>query len=290
MLKRKSQIFCIAVGAIVCLFLSTDVLAEPEVIDIGGCEFTAEGPIVTTDCADPPCAVFQYTISNCSKSQFALALPDPETYCGEVEEGRWWEVLSASESDVFWPPTGGGDSDTKWYEEDDSMRVIEITKNVTSFYMVTTANVAAHPTPVLLKKGHKLYYGTTLGPSCTPPPPPPPAVAVSGVSTSTPEGCVLTVEQTSTGPLYSAYCPETDGSMTERDVSVHDTDGVYICFECDKNDSEVYVCDCDDPTEIDGKEFCCDNAKFQSDGSYGRVGQESIGWYYWNGKWYSYTY
>ena len=176
------------------LFMSTDVLAQcdgPECFAAGGCEVKvvrdSDGkfPIFIDASSDPslqdycltdwgnggpaglPCALFKYEIvGSCSYSQMAQALPDPATYCQDDQ----WDILDRNIPST-WQPACAGDSDTKWYQDDCSIRVLESQPNVSGFFFITTTNVSANPAPAMVKAGKKMYYGTLLAPSCWVAPP-----------------------------------------------------------------------------------------------------------------------
>jgi hypothetical protein len=112
---------------------------------------------------------------------------------------------------------------------------------------------------------------------------PPPPVEVSEVSTSTPEGCTLTVEQTETGPISHAFCPDpVTGEMSEKPVSVFDTSDVILGIPTDDPNNT----DC----TFEGQDYDLERFKHMIDKAYGRVGEHSGCWYYWNGSWYYYNY
>ena len=113
---------------------------------------------------------------------------------------------------------------------------------------------------------------------------PPPPVEVSGVSTSTPEGCTLTVDQTATGPVYEALCPDGSGVMSPVPVSVFDTADVLL------GTPDIGNCSGDDQVMFGGICYKLQAFKSMSEQAYGRVGEHSGVWYYWNGSWYYYNY
>ena len=299
MFKIKSLILFTMVLAMGALITNNDVLAQcedPECFAAGDCQINVtrglngEFPIVIDSSnesdypqyfPDPadyvptlPFTVFAYDFSStCIYSQLAQALPNPGLYCPNDQYDILYKSIPST-----WQSAGNGDSDTKWYQGDGSTRVLESQPNTTSFFFITTNNVSAHPAPIMVKEGKKLYYGTLLAPNCWVPPPP---VEVSEVSTSTPEGCVLTVKQTKTGPITEAFCPDPDtGEMIPKTVTEFDITDLYMGIPTTGD------CDC----EFDGKCLNLEPFKFLSDKSFGRVGENSTGWYYWNGYWYSYTY
>lgn len=305
MFKRKSLIFFTVVVAMVALFATTDVLAQcedPECFAAGNCQINivrgingefpivvdssnqSDYPVYASACLDPengpigfPCTVFAYQFpESCTYSQLAQALPNPEVYCPNDQFDIIYKNIPST-----WQPAENGDTDTKWYQGDGSTRVLESQPNSTSFFLITTNNVSGHPAPILVKEGKKLYYGTLLAPNCWVPPPP---VEVSGVSTSTPEGCTLTVNQTASGPDYEALCPDSSGNLEPVPVSVYDTAEVLL--------GTPVSCPPTEPDEVTFGGNCYKLQAFKSisEQAYGRVGEHSGVWYYWNGSWYYYNY
>jgi hypothetical protein len=302
MFKRKSQIFCIAAVAIVCLFMSTDVFAtwyrctdeDYGLVEVTGPGPDYEFPVVIADPNDPlppdmppgvltacggefPCTVFAYKYKNdkCKFLHMAQALPDPENYC---PEGDKWLIKNEVDSD--WKDAGEGGSwqTSYWYKGDSSVRVLQSDwVGEDGFFIITSNNVSAHPAPFLGMVGLLSKNRTVLAPNCSGKEP----VELSSVSTSTPEGCTLTVGQTLTGPVAEYICP---GDTESTPANEYDTDEVYLGTPLEG------TCEDGKVVEILGKEICMQAFKFISNQAYGRVGQESTGWYYWNGKWYSYTY
>jgi hypothetical protein len=198
----SATVLCTMVISAVVVFAATDALAaclSPECAQLGTCQIIAvrdaiqdgKFPIIVDSDTSPyaeaclydpdgstgplqpigfPCAVFRYRYAgSCSVSQWAQAIPNPATYCPEDPFD-----ISKGLSISAWAAPGAGDKDTKWYEDDFSVRVLEWQPTADTggiFYMATTPKVAAHPTPTLLKAGKNLYYSTLLSANCEVAPP-----------------------------------------------------------------------------------------------------------------------